>query len=103
MNPTRKTLTCHLATALMLAALAATAQAATTPLQGRIVPRPLTPGDKTVYKLPSTMEVSGGLDTVAVGTPVYLEADINILVPVTNITSVTWSLTNVPATSKAML
>ncbi len=103
MNPTRKTLACHLVAALMLAATAATAQAATTPLQGRLIPRPLTPGDKTLYKLASTMEVSGGIDTVAVGTPVYLEADINILVPITNVTGVTWSVVAAPSASKAVL
>jgi len=104
MKQTRKTLTCHLAIALMAAAAALSAQGAAPPtLQGRIVPRALTPGDKTTYGLPSTTEVSGGISTVAVGTPVYLEAEINLLIPATNITGVTWSLTNLPTGSAAAL
>jgi hypothetical protein len=104
MKQTRKTLACHLAIALVAAVAALSAQGAAAPtLQGRIVPRALTPGDKTTYGLPSTMEVSGGINTVAVGAPVYLEAEINLLIPATNITGVTWSLTNLPAGSGATL
>jgi hypothetical protein len=103
MKQTRNTLTCHLAIALVAAAAALSAQGATPTLQGRLVPRALTPGDKTVYSLPASMEVSGGMKTVAVGTPVYLEAEVNILIPATNITSVTWSVTNLTAISAATL
>ena len=104
MKRTTKTLTCHLAIALMAVGAALTAPAATpTPLPSRLVPRPLTPGDKATYSLPSSMEVSGGMDTVAVGTPVYLEVDVSILIPATNIVSVNWSLTNRPAGSAATL
>lgn len=72
-------------------------------LQGQVVARPLTPGDKTVYKLPSSTEVSGGLSTVGVGTPVYLEAEINQAVPASDIIGVTWTLTNIPPGSSAAL
>ncbi len=84
----------------MLAAITASA-AASTSLSGRIALRPLTPNDKTLYGLPSTTEVSGGLNTVGVGTPVYLEAEVNIAIPASNILSVTWVLTNKPALSSA--
>ena len=30
-----------------------------------------------MYNLPSTTEISGGLTTVGIGTPVYLEAEVN--------------------------
>ena len=71
-------------------------------LNGQLVLRPLTPGDVTIYKLPSTIENSGGLTTVGKGTPVYLEAEINIAIPATTV-SVTWALTNTPQFSTAVL
>jgi hypothetical protein len=83
----------------MLAAggVTTTALAAAPPaIQGKVVARPLTPGDKTVYKLPSSMEVSGGIRTVGVGTPVYLEAEITNTIPASDIVGVTWTLTNAP-------
>lgn len=73
-------------------AAALTAQAATPALNGRLMPRPLTPGEKTTYGLPAALEVSGGLNTVGVGMPVYLQAEINNAIPAADITGVTWSL-----------
>ncbi len=101
--PLKTASTCLTAAALITMFAAMAANAAPTPIQGQIVPRPLTPGDKTVYKLPSSMEVSGGLRTVGVGTPVYLEAEINSAIPASNIVSVTWVLTNQPPGSVAAL
>ncbi len=91
---------------ILLAALGVTttALAAAPPaLQGQIVARPLTPGEKTAYGLPSSLEVSGGISTVGVGTAVYLEAEINSAVPASDILSVTWALTNSPFGSVAAL
>ena len=89
---------------LLLGALAfVTAANAATPLQGQMVLRPLTAVDVTTYGLPSSSELSGGLSTVGVGTAVYLEADVNIAIPVSDITSVAWSLTAKPIGSVAML
>jgi hypothetical protein len=87
----------------MLAAggVTTTALAAPPALQGQVIARPLTPGDKTVYKLPSSTEVSGGLSTVGVGTAVYLDAEINKAVPASDIVGVTWTLANAPAGSLA--
>jgi hypothetical protein len=82
------------------AALPAGAQA---PLQARIVTRPVTPGDVSTYQLPAATEVSGGLSTVGVGTPVYLEADVTNTIPASNIVSVTWELTSKPVGSFAAL
>jgi hypothetical protein len=97
----------RLATRLMAVALAAmgasSALGAAAALNGRIVARPLTPGDKGAYGLASTNEVSGGLSTVGVGQPVYLEAEVNIAIPAANITGVTWTLTSRPLLSSATL
>ena len=96
MKQTKKAITCLMAVALMTIVAAMTASAAATTLNGQLVLRPLTPGDVTIYKLPSTIENSGGLTTVGIGTPVYLEAEVNIAIPASNIVSVTWALTNKP-------
>lgn len=96
----RKLLHVGLIPAVLVALGAASAaHAATTPLQGQIVFRPVTPGDITVYKLPTGTETSGGLSSVGIGQPVYLEADVNIAV--SDVVSVTWTLTNAPAMSSA--
>lgn len=75
--------------------------AASTPLNGRILPRPVTPGDVTLYSLPANTEYSPGLYTFAIGTPVYLEADVNIALAASAITNVTWSITAKPIGSQA--
>lgn len=93
---------CCLLTAALAGSLALSAQAATA-LNGRVVSRPLTPGDVTRYGLSSSLENSGGLYTFAIGTPTYLEADVNLAVPAANITSVTWALTTKPLTSAAVI
>jgi hypothetical protein len=103
MKQTKKAITGLMAVVLMtLVAMTASAAAPPT-LNGQLVLRPLTPGDVTVYKLPSTIENSGGLNTVGIGTPVYLEAEFNIAIPASNIVSVTWALTNIPPFSAAVL
>ncbi len=89
--------------AIGVLAAALSAHAATPTLNGRLIPRPLTPGDKSVYALPSSMEVSGGINNVAKGTPVYLEVEINRAIPATDVTSVTWSLDKAPLGSTAQL
>ena len=99
MKPTKKAITCLMGVALISMVAAITASAATTTLTGQLVLRPLTPGDVTNYKLASTTEVSGGLTTVGVGSAVYLEAEVNLAIPATNILSVTWSLTNTAGSS----
>src|ERR1035441_4159482 len=104
MKLTKKAITCLTAVVLTTMFAAFTASAAAPPtLTGRLVLRPLTPGDVTNYKLPSTIENSGGLNTVGIGTPVYLEAEVNIAIPASNILSVTWVLTNSPTYSAAAL
>ncbi len=99
---TRKAQSCLLTVALisMMATLAA--EAAPPALNARVIPRPVTPNDVTIYSLPASTEYSGGLSTLGIGTPAYLEADVNIAVPAASITNVTWSLT-APIGSVAIL
>jgi hypothetical protein len=95
---------CLTAVGLLTLAAAIPAKAAAPPaLQGQVIARPVTPGDKAVYALPASLEVSGGLSTVGVGTPVYLEAEVNIAIPAADITGVSWVLTNQPVGSAAAL
>ena len=103
MKLTRKTLACLMTVGLLTTLTAMTATAAAPALNAQLVLRPLTPGDVTNYKLPSTIENSGGLSTVGVGAAVYLEADINSAIAPSNILSVTFVLTNKPPYSAAAL
>lgn len=80
-----------------------TASQAQAALNGQLVLRPLTAHDVTIYGLPSNSELSGGLNTVGIGTAVYLDAEVNISIPTNDITSVTWSLTAKPTGSAAVL
>ncbi|HEY5911902.1 MAG TPA: hypothetical protein VJA21_14970 [Verrucomicrobiae bacterium] len=104
MHNTRKpTPGCRLALAAVMMATALNAGAATTVLAPQIVSRPVTPGDKAVYGLASSLEVSGGLNTVGVGTPIYLEAEVSSTIAASSITNVTWTLTSTPPGSAASL
>ena len=94
MKQTTKASTCLLAVMAITMIAAFAANAAAPALNGQLVLRPLTPGDKTVYNLPSSMEVSGGLTTVGIGTAVYPEVEVNSAIAPSSIVSVTWSLTN---------
>ncbi len=103
----RRAPTCLLAVVLLATGAATTAKAQTA-LQGQLVLRPVTPGDVSNYKLPAGTETSagvgpGGIATLGVGTPAYLEADINLGVPASSIVSVTWKLTATPPGSTATL
>ncbi len=80
-----------------------TAIQAATALNGALELRPLTSGDRGSYGLPSTTELSGGLDTVGIGTAVYLDAEVNIALPATDVTNVTWAITSQPLGSSAVL
>jgi hypothetical protein len=97
-----------------LSAVALMAVAATTTLTGqtttttttlppRLAVRALTTGDVSAYKLPSTTQLSGGLQTVALGEPLYLEVQIDATIPAAQIAGVVWTLTSVPLGSTAKL
>src|SRR5579862_5436813 len=89
-----------LAVALMAVAATTTLNAQTTQAP-RLVVRALTNGDISSYKLPSTTQVSGGLTTVAIGEPLYLEVQVDIGIPASQMGAVTWTLSAKPSGSKA--
>ena len=91
-----------LAVALMAVAATTTLSAQTT-MTPRLVVRALTNGDIATYKLPSTTQISGGLETVGLGEPLYLEVQIDIGIPASQIAGVLWSVTIKPAGSAAAL
>lgn len=77
-------------------------RAAPVAMNGQISLRPLTPQEKKDYALPNA-QLAGGVSSVGVGTPVYVDALVNIALAPSNITSVTWVLTNRPAGSTVEL
>ena len=87
---------------LLAVAAATTAIAQTTPV-AKIAARPLSRDDIAAYKLPSTLELTAGLFTIGVGQPAYLEAQLDIAVPASDIISATWELTTKPSGSKTLL
>lgn len=87
-------------TTLILVGFAVQASAAA--LQGRLALRPLTPQEVKEYSL-TGIQTASGLTTVAIGQPAYIDALINMAVPDSDNVTVTWSLTNTPAGSLAVL
>ena len=87
---------------LMAMAAAPILSAQTTTLQGQIVARPMSRDDIAAYSLAATTELSGGLTTVGIGQPLYLEVQIPIGIAASDVTGVTWQLT-APASSKVSL
>jgi hypothetical protein len=91
-----------LGASLLVIVGATTPATGATPLQGQISIRPFTPTEQVTYNL-SSLQRSGGLNTVALGEPVYLDALVNIAIPPGDIVGVTWALTNQPVGSLAAL
>src|ERR1039458_8916796 len=77
----------------------AAGRAASPALNGSLTLRPLTPSEVSQYGLAGA-QVSAGLNNVALGEPVYVDAMVNAAIAPSNIVAVTWSLT-APGTSKA--
>jgi hypothetical protein len=88
---------------LLTVAGAAAAHAAAPALTGQLIARPVTPNNVAVYGLPANTAYSGGINTVGVGVPLYLEVDINNAIPVSGITNVSFVLVSKPAASSAVL
>jgi len=101
-NRIRKAHFCLLTAALLTMAAGLAAQAATA-LNGRLISRPLTPNNIATYGLPANLEYQGGFYSLGIGTPAYLEADVNIAIPASIITNVTFVLTSVPIGSAAVI
>ena len=76
---------------------------AQTSLNAKLAVRPLTTGDIAAYQLPSTTQKSGGLFTVGLGQPLYLEVQVNRAIPAEDITGVAWELSYKPVASAANL
>jgi hypothetical protein len=89
--------------ALIAVAAMTTVHAQTTLLPPRLAARPVSSGDVSVYKLPSTTDYSSGLNNVAIGEPAYLEVQVDATIAAAKVTSVTWALTMQPSASKAVL
>lgn len=87
-------------TALLLVAMLALSALAQ---QGQIGTRALTPQEIKDYGLPADTQVSGGLGTVGVGQPAYLEAQVRTTIADANILGVTWELVSKPIGSSAAL
>jgi len=105
MKPTRSIRivpVCLLAAALMAVGAATVANAAAPALQGQFVIRPLTPQELKTYSLGS-LQTASGLNTVAVGQSVYLDALVNTNLPDVDITNVSWTLTAQPIGSTVAL
>ena len=91
--------------AVLLVAMGSTSMGAEAPQAGlgaKVVLRPLTPQDKKDYGL-TNLQVASGLSTVGAGQPVHLEAWVNGSIAASSISGVTWTLTDKPLGSAAML
>ncbi|MGO9587872.1 MAG: hypothetical protein ACLP2Y_16950 [Limisphaerales bacterium] len=84
-----------------------TVNAAATALNGQVTLRPLTPTEiSSTYGYSLTnAQVSAGLNIVALGEPVYLDAMVSASIAPSNLLGVTWSMTtnNIPLGSLAVL
>jgi len=89
--------------ALMAVAATTTLNAQTTLLAPRLALRALTPGEIATYKLPSTSQVSGGLGTVGLGEPLYMEVQVDATIPAAQLGGVVWAITESPNGTKAAL
>jgi len=69
----------------------------------RLMLRAVTNGDISTYKLPSTTQISGGLGTVGLGEPLYMEVQVDIGIPAAQLGGVTWAISEAPTGSKAAL
>ncbi|HUB77848.1 MAG TPA: multiheme c-type cytochrome [Bryobacteraceae bacterium] len=87
----------------LMAVAATTTMNAQTLQAPRLALRAVTPGDISTYKLPSTTQVSGGLSTVGLGEPLYMEVQVDITLPASQLGGVTWAISESPSGSKAAL
>jgi len=87
----------------MAVAATTTLSAQTTTLAPRLAQRAVTNGDIATYKLPSTTQVSGGLGTVGLGEPLYLEVQVDASLAASSLGGVTWAITEAPSGSAAKL
>jgi hypothetical protein len=102
-NPYWKMSACYAAAGLTLLGSLTAIQAAAPALSGSLTLRPLTMTEISQYNLTNpAAQFCGGLNTIALGEPAYLDAMVNASIVPSNIVGVTWSLTT-PAGSAAVL
>ncbi len=102
-NPYWKMSACLAAAALTFLGSASAVRAAAPALNGSLTLRPLTMTEISKYNLTNpAAQFCGGLSTIALGEPAYLDAMVNAAIAPSNIVGVTWSLT-APAGSSAAL
>ncbi|MGB8369739.1 MAG: hypothetical protein ACLPYZ_07570 [Limisphaerales bacterium] len=103
-NPPWKRFAGLAAVTLAFVGIVGTVNAAATSLTGEVFQRPLTQTEITNYGLTNAVR-SAGINNVALGEPVYLDAMVSISIAPSNILGVTWSLpgTNKPSGSLAVL
>ena len=95
---------CFAAAALALLGSSSAFGAAAPALQGSLTLRPLTQTEIAKYNLTAPLaQFSGGLSTVGLGEPVYVDAMVNAAIAPSNIVAVTWSLTTPPNSTAAFL
>jgi hypothetical protein len=92
-----------MAAVLMAVAVPAALKAQPAPLNAKLSMRPVTRGDISAYKLPSTAQISAGFTTVALGEPAYVEMQINSAIADKDLAGVVWTLTYKPKGSAAAL
>lgn len=89
--------------ALLTLASALPSGAAGTPVTGQFIARPVTPNNVATYGLPSSLAYSGGINTVGIGVPLYLEVDVANTIPASTITNVSFAIATKPPNSLATL
>jgi hypothetical protein len=95
---------CFAAAALALLGSSSAFGAAAPALEGSLTLRPLTQTEIAKYNLTAPLaQFSGGLSTVGLGEPVYVDAMVNAAIAPSNIVAVTWSLTTPPNSTAAFL
>lgn len=83
---------------------ASAVRAAAPALNGYLTLRPLTQTEISKYMLTNPpAQFSGGLNTIGLGEPAYLEALANISIAPSNVTAVVWTLTSAPVGSHATI
>jgi hypothetical protein len=92
-----------LAALAMTAVIAPVTVKAQPAVQAHVALRPLTNDDVAAYKLPATTQRSGGLTTIGIGQPAYLEARVSSEIPAADVGGVTWALSEKPTGSAAVL
>ena len=90
-------------TVLLIAVAAAATVSAQTTLQVDLTLRALSNDDISKYKLPSDVQRSGGLSTIGLGQPAYLEARVDTTIPANSIANVSWNLAEKPSNASAVL